>query len=437
VPGGQSSPTSAGTTSIMAATRRAYGASRRPAIAARPSRRWPGLRPPGRRPWIGRPVRRSRLAQPRGCRPSMSSRPTLSPGSWPRAASWKPMTAWPAPPVSGWWPRPGTRLACHSASSCGCGAEACTHPPARSTWTRTSPSGSPSNRCPYRSASRRCTRPLRPTGMTPTGTRCPETPSPGPPGCCTPWHPSPAPRPRRHPRAPWPLPVQLRLHQLAQRRPAGHRHRRIQLRHPDPRAARTRWHPDSLRRRPRPEPAPLARRPHHHVRPDWPPADHHRARLQPRYPPSRVPRHQDPPARRPATRGVAGTGDPGPGRRLAAAGRTAQGRGQAPPLGTGHGTRPARLPAGGPCCRADQATGAPASGSGDRPVPRRTPRRPAGRRRTAARRRTEWIDWIAGYRQEIDPFRQSPVMPAVRDPSPEDLRPFLNGWSPYGPDAYR
>jgi Phosphotransferase enzyme family len=69
----------------------------------------------------------------------------------------------------------------------------------------------------------------------------------------------PAPRPRRHPCASWPLPVQLRVHPLAQRRPAGHRHRRVQLRDPDPRAARTRWPPRSLRRRSRPQPAALAR----------------------------------------------------------------------------------------------------------------------------------------------------------------------------------
>jgi hypothetical protein len=36
----------------------------------------------------------------------------------------------------------------------------------------------------------------------------------------------------------------------------------------------------------------------------------------------------------------------------------------------------------------------------------------------------------------IDPLRHPPVMPAVRDPCPEDLRPFLNGWSPYGPDTH-
>jgi hypothetical protein len=49
----------------------------------------------------------------------------------------------------------------------------------------------------------------------------------------------------------------------------------------------------------------------------------------------------------------------------------------------------------------------------------------------------EWTDWIASYRHEIDPFRHPPVMSAVRDPSPEDLRPFLNGWSPYTPETHR
>jgi hypothetical protein len=49
----------------------------------------------------------------------------------------------------------------------------------------------------------------------------------------------------------------------------------------------------------------------------------------------------------------------------------------------------------------------------------------------------EWKDWITSYRQEIDPLRHPPTMPTVNDPSPEDLRPFLNGWSPYGPDEHR
>jgi len=50
-------------------------------------------------------------------------------------------------------------------------------------------------------------------------------------------------------------------------------------------------------------------------------------------------------------------------------------------------------------------------------------------------RACEWTDWIATYGQEIDPLRHPPVMPEVRDPSPEDLRPFLKDWSPYGPDT--
>jgi hypothetical protein len=47
----------------------------------------------------------------------------------------------------------------------------------------------------------------------------------------------------------------------------------------------------------------------------------------------------------------------------------------------------------------------------------------------------EWADWITTYRKQIDPLRRPPVMSEVRDPSPDDLRPFLDGWSPYGPDT--
>jgi hypothetical protein len=57
----------------------------------------------------------------------------------------------------------------------------------------------------------------------------------------------------------------------------------------------------------------------------------------------------------------------------------------------------------------------------------------AGEQQPAGAR--EWTDWIGSYRQEIDPLRRPQVMPAIHDPSPEDLRPFLNGWSPYGPDS--
>jgi hypothetical protein len=49
----------------------------------------------------------------------------------------------------------------------------------------------------------------------------------------------------------------------------------------------------------------------------------------------------------------------------------------------------------------------------------------------------DWIDWIVAYRDQINPVRQPPVMPATPDPSPDDLRPFLEGLSPYDPDSHR
>jgi hypothetical protein len=47
-----------------------------------------------------------------------------------------------------------------------------------------------------------------------------------------------------------------------------------------------------------------------------------------------------------------------------------------------------------------------------------------------------WLAWAAGYRDDIDPLQQQLVMPPDPRPQPEDLRPFLRGWSPYGPDAH-
>lgn len=45
-----------------------------------------------------------------------------------------------------------------------------------------------------------------------------------------------------------------------------------------------------------------------------------------------------------------------------------------------------------------------------------------------------WLAWVTEYRQSIDPLRQPLRMPPEAEPRKEDLRPFLNGWSPYGPD---
>lgn len=46
----------------------------------------------------------------------------------------------------------------------------------------------------------------------------------------------------------------------------------------------------------------------------------------------------------------------------------------------------------------------------------------------------EWLNWARGYRQNIDPLMKPLAVPATRKPSPEDLKPFLEGWSPYTPD---
>jgi hypothetical protein len=47
----------------------------------------------------------------------------------------------------------------------------------------------------------------------------------------------------------------------------------------------------------------------------------------------------------------------------------------------------------------------------------------------------EWIAWIRAHLRQLDPLLAEPVMPEAPDPTPEDLRPFLGGLSPYGPDS--
>jgi hypothetical protein len=49
----------------------------------------------------------------------------------------------------------------------------------------------------------------------------------------------------------------------------------------------------------------------------------------------------------------------------------------------------------------------------------------------------EWITWARGYSDRIDPLTDPPAMPA--DPeeiSPDDLKPYLGRWNPYGPDRW-
>ena len=47
----------------------------------------------------------------------------------------------------------------------------------------------------------------------------------------------------------------------------------------------------------------------------------------------------------------------------------------------------------------------------------------------------DWLNWISQHRQTLDPLRQPLRMPPDPKPTGEDLRPFLRGWSPYGPDS--
>ncbi|MGQ4386589.1 hypothetical protein [Streptomyces sp. SAS_270] len=48
-----------------------------------------------------------------------------------------------------------------------------------------------------------------------------------------------------------------------------------------------------------------------------------------------------------------------------------------------------------------------------------------------------WLDWARRYLQALDPLSELPVMPSRREPTPDDLKPYLKGWSPYGPEPYR
>jgi hypothetical protein len=52
----------------------------------------------------------------------------------------------------------------------------------------------------------------------------------------------------------------------------------------------------------------------------------------------------------------------------------------------------------------------------------------------AAHSARRWLAWIRAYADRIDPSRQPSGMPPDRRIGPDDLRPFLDGWSPYGPD---
>jgi hypothetical protein len=49
----------------------------------------------------------------------------------------------------------------------------------------------------------------------------------------------------------------------------------------------------------------------------------------------------------------------------------------------------------------------------------------------------EWIEWIGGFIERLDPLTTAPGMPAAPEPSHEDLKEFLpRGVSPYGPERW-
>jgi hypothetical protein len=67
---------------------------------------------------------------------------------------------------------------------------------------------------------------------------------------------------------------------------------------------------------------------------------------------------------------------------------------------------------------------------------RRLKERP-GEDEAAAASAQQWLAWARRYVQSLDPLTLLPTMPTARDPKPEELAPYLNGWSPHGPEAHR
>jgi hypothetical protein len=50
----------------------------------------------------------------------------------------------------------------------------------------------------------------------------------------------------------------------------------------------------------------------------------------------------------------------------------------------------------------------------------------------------EWIAWARAHADHIDPLDPPPTLPdPPSDVTAEDLQPFLDGWSAYGPEPYR
>ncbi|MFD7432241.1 hypothetical protein ACFV6Z_35060 [Streptomyces sp. NPDC059818] len=46
-----------------------------------------------------------------------------------------------------------------------------------------------------------------------------------------------------------------------------------------------------------------------------------------------------------------------------------------------------------------------------------------------------WLEWARAYVRSLDPLWELPAMPTTRDPEPEELKLYLNGWNPRGPEV--
>ena len=47
----------------------------------------------------------------------------------------------------------------------------------------------------------------------------------------------------------------------------------------------------------------------------------------------------------------------------------------------------------------------------------------------------QWVGWVEAFAASIDPIRKGLEMPSIPEPEPEDLKPYLAGWSPHGPEG--
>lgn len=47
-----------------------------------------------------------------------------------------------------------------------------------------------------------------------------------------------------------------------------------------------------------------------------------------------------------------------------------------------------------------------------------------------------WLDWVKARIHSINPLRMLPALPPDPEPAPNELQPFLKGWSAHGPDCY-